>query len=86
MTLPFSNLVKLSLGKYVIVAVGDKSFNGRILMGQLYTNGSVTIGAHSCTALRGDAEKLEHAYTCKNSLSSLPKLDLLLALPYFWRL
>lgn len=26
------------VGKYVIVAVGDKSFNGRIMMGKLYAN------------------------------------------------
>lgn len=26
------------VGKYVIVAVGNKSFNGRIMMGELYAN------------------------------------------------
>ena len=37
------------VGKYVIVAVGNKSFNGRIMMGELYANYYVTIGAHfSC--------------------------------------
>ena len=37
------------VGKYVIVAVGNKSFNGRIMMGKLYDNYQVTTGAHfSC--------------------------------------
>jgi P-type Ca2+ transporter type 2C len=49
------------VGKYVIVAVGNKSFNGRIMMGELcakyqesrhrWSSFSVT-----CTALRGDTE------------------------------
>ena len=34
------------VGKYVIVAVGNKSFNGRIMMGELHANYQVTIGAH----------------------------------------
>jgi len=37
------------VGKYVVVAVGNKSFNGRIMMGELYANYSITVGAHfSC--------------------------------------
>ncbi len=42
------------VGKYVVVAVGQKSFNGRIMMGTLSV--SLFFVSHICTALRGDAE------------------------------
>ena len=46
------------VGKYVIVAVGNKSFNGRIMMGELCANQSQMelIFLVTFVALRGDTE------------------------------
>jgi Ca2+-transporting ATPase len=49
------------VGKYVIVAVGNKSFNGRIMMGELYANDQVTTGAHfSCNLYSTSWRHREH--------------------------
>ena len=42
------------VGRYVVVAVGTMSFNGRIMMGK--TSPTILSNFSSCVALRGDAE------------------------------
>jgi Ca2+-transporting ATPase len=65
------------VGKYVIVAVGNKSFNGRIMMGELYANCQITTGAHflvTCTALCGDTENTPLQVKLNNLAETIAKI------------
>ena len=44
------------VGQYVVIAIGPKSFNGRIMMGKLLANGILNAAESGFPALTGDTE------------------------------
>jgi len=74
------------VGKYVVVAVGTKSFNGRIMMGALQYLVSGSCYQNDIIALRGDAENTPLQVKLNNLAELIAKIGSLAGLLLFMAL